>query len=165
MQRLIQHNFGLFLDLDWEYPETEIDRRIFSVLVRQYRVEFQNEASLTNRTRLLLTASVAAYQLEIEAGYDIQEIAPFLDYIGFNSPLYPRSTETDDQRLLNQQATVNTWIDGGCPSSKLVLGLGMYGRTFRLKQKKNPKHHRKVLVYLVIIPVLVDFYPIMKYVM
>jgi chitinase len=59
-------------------------------------------------------------------------------FIGFNSPLYPRSTETDDQRFLNQQATVDTWINGGCPPSKLVLGLGMYGRTFRLKQKKNP---------------------------
>lgn len=38
---------------------------------------------------------------------------------------------------MNQQATIDTWIDGGCPPSKLVLGLGMYGRTFKLKQKKN----------------------------
>lgn len=58
-------------------------------------------------------------------------------YIGFNSPLYPRSSEKGDKRLLNQQATIDTWIDGGCPSSKLVLGLGMYGRTFKLKQKKS----------------------------
>jgi chitinase len=158
------------LDLDWEFPETETDRRIFSLIVHDYRIEFQNEASLTNRTRLLLTAAVAAYRPKIEAGYDIKEITSFLDYInlmaydyhgssipidfsngikaffflgnwnsyiGFNSPLYPRSTEKDDQRLLNQQATVETWINGGCPSSKLVLGLGIYGRTFKLKQKKN----------------------------
>ena len=52
--------------------------------------------------------------------------------------MYPRSTEKDDQRLLNQQATIETWIQGGCPPSKLVLGLGAYGRTFRLKQKKKP---------------------------
>jgi chitinase len=160
------------LDLDWEFPETETDRRTFSSLVRDYRLEFQNEATLTNRTRLLLTAAVAAYRPKIEAGYEIKEISPFLDYInlmaydyhgsfnrinlsnqinaffsighwnsyiGFNSPLYPRSTEKDDQRLLNQQATVNTWIKGGCPRSKLVLGLGFYGRTFKLKQKKNPE--------------------------
>ncbi len=69
------------LDLDWEFPETETDRRIFSLLVRDYRLEFQNEASLTNRTRLLLTAAVAAYQPKIEQGYDIKEITPFLDYI------------------------------------------------------------------------------------
>lgn len=52
--------------------------------------------------------------------------------------MYPRSTEKDDQRFLNQQATIETWIQGGCPPSKLVLGLGAYGRTFRLKQKTNP---------------------------
>jgi chitinase len=69
------------LDIDWEFPETETDRRIFSVLIRDYRLEFQNEASLTNRTRLLLTAAVAAYRPKIEAGYDIKEITPFLDYI------------------------------------------------------------------------------------
>ncbi|CAF1397048.1 unnamed protein product [Adineta steineri] len=140
------------LDLDWEFPETETDRRIFSLLVHDYRFEFQNEAFTTDRARLLLTAAVAAYRPKIEAGYDIKEIASYLDYInlmaydyhgswnaytGFNSPLYPRSSEKGDKRLLNQQATVDTWIEGGCPPSKLVLGLGMYGRTFKLKQKKN----------------------------
>ena len=34
---------------------------------------------------------------------------------------------------------MNTWIKGGCPPSKLVLGLGMYGRTFTLKRKRNAK--------------------------
>ncbi|CAF3301610.1 unnamed protein product [Rotaria sp. Silwood2] len=141
------------LDLDWEYPETDKDRRTFSLLVQNYRLAFQNEASLTNRTRLLLTAAVAAYRPKIEASYNIKEITPFLDYInlmaydyhgnwnthiGFNSPLYPRSTEIGDQRFLNQQATVNAWIDGGCPPSKLVLGLSFYGRTFKLQQKNNP---------------------------
>ena len=69
------------LDLDWEFPETEADRRIFSLLVRDYRLEFQNEAFVTDRARLLLTAAVAAYRPKIEAGYDIKEIAPYLDYI------------------------------------------------------------------------------------
>lgn len=56
-------------------------------------------------------------------------------HTGFNSPLYPRATETDQQRLLNQQATVKTWVDGGCPRAKLVLGLGTYGRTFRVAKQ------------------------------
>lgn len=69
------------LDLDWEFPETENDRRIFSLLVRDYRLEFQNEAFLTDRARLLLTAAVAAFRPKILAGYDIKEISPYLDYI------------------------------------------------------------------------------------
>lgn len=58
------------------------------------------------------------------------------NFIGHNSPLTVRSGEKGDRRLLNQEATVDTWIEGGCPASKLVLGLGMYGRTFQLKHKK-----------------------------
>lgn len=69
------------LDLDWEFPETEIDRQLFSTVVRDYRFAFQNEAAHLNRTRLLLTAAVAAYRPKIEAGYEIKEIATFLDYI------------------------------------------------------------------------------------
>lgn len=69
------------LDIDWEFPETEVDRRVFSLLVRDYRLEFQNEAYVSNRPRLLLTAAVAAYRPKIEAGYDIKEISPYLDYI------------------------------------------------------------------------------------
>lgn len=69
------------LDLDWEFPETDADRRIFSAMVRDYRLEFQNEAFLYNRPRLLLTAAVAAYRPKIEAGYDIKEVSQYLDLI------------------------------------------------------------------------------------
>jgi chitinase len=54
---------------------------LFSLLVRDYRLEFQNEAFVTDRARLLLTAAVAAYRPKIEAGYDIKEISQYLDYI------------------------------------------------------------------------------------
>ena len=69
------------LDVDWEYPETKRDRRTFSLLIRDYRLAFQREASLMNRTRLLLTAAVAAYRPKIIAAYTIKKITPFLDYI------------------------------------------------------------------------------------
>lgn len=69
------------LDVDWEHPETENDRRTFSLMIRDYRLAFQNEASLTNRTRLLLTAAVVAYRPKIETSYNIKAIVPFLDYI------------------------------------------------------------------------------------
>lgn len=69
------------LDLDWEYPESANDRQLFSSMVRDYRIAFQHEASHFNRTRLLLTAAVAAYRPKIEAAYEIKELATYLDYI------------------------------------------------------------------------------------
>jgi chitinase len=55
---------------------------------------------------------------------------------GHNSPLFARQEQTGDQLLLNQEATINTWVELGAPAEKLVLGLAMYGRTFTLKTKK-----------------------------
>jgi chitinase len=55
---------------------------------------------------------------------------------GHNSPLFSRSEQTGDEGLLNQEATINTWIEMGAEPGKLVLGLAMYGRTFKLKTKK-----------------------------
>ena len=99
------------LDLDWEFPETENDRRIFSMLVRDYRLEFQNEAFLTDRARLLLTAAVAAYRPKIEAGYDIKEISPFLDYINlmaydYHGELQPAGWQTEPHLVLNRSQVV-----------------------------------------------------------
>ena len=56
---------------------------------------------------------------------------------GHNAPMYPRSGEVGDQRNLNVQWVVNYWINNGCPREKLTLGLGAYGRTFRLTNANN----------------------------
>ncbi|KAF2343374.1 Glycoside hydrolase family 18 catalytic domain [Trinorchestia longiramus] len=52
---------------------------------------------------------------------------------GHNAPLYARDDEADPQRVLNVEFSVDYYINGGVPPSKLVLGLGLYGRTFLLK--------------------------------
>ena len=77
----------------------------------------QNEAVLTNRPRLLLTAAVAVWRPKVEAGYEPGKISKYLDFInlmaydyhgswnkntGHNSPLFARQGQTGDQLLLNQ---------------------------------------------------------------
>lgn len=46
--------------------------------------------------------------------------------------MYPRADETGDQAYLNVDWAVNYWLSKGCPRDKLVLGLGTYGRAFKL---------------------------------
>lgn len=150
IETLRKYNFD-GLDLDWEFPETQQDKTGFTKLVKDFRLEFQSEAFVSDKPRLLLTAAVAVWKPKVEAGYEPQKLAQYLDYInlmaydyhgswnqrtGHNSPLFARTEQTGDQILLNQESTINTWIELGAPADKLVLGLAMYGRTFTLKTKK-----------------------------
>ena len=60
-------------------------------------------------------------------------------FTGFNAPLYKRSNEVGDQALLNVEWAVNYWLNLGAPKEKLVLGLGTYGRSFKLLSPAQTK--------------------------
>ena len=54
------------------------------------------------------------------------------DYIGHNSPLYPRENEPLEQRYLNIDYLTNYYLSKGLSKEKLILGLASYGRSFKL---------------------------------
>lgn len=54
------------------------------------------------------------------------------NFTGHYSPLYPRKEEIGTEQLLNADWAINYWLNKGAPASKLVLGLGTYGRVFKL---------------------------------
>ena len=98
-----KHNFD-GLDIDWEYPRGPDDRASFVSLIKELRLAFEGEAKSTDNDKLLLTAAVPASFEAIAAGYDVPELAKYLDYInvmaydfhgqwenqvGHNSPLFP----------------------------------------------------------------------------
>ncbi|CAH1258832.1 CHIT1 [Branchiostoma lanceolatum] len=140
------------LDLDWEYPANRDgsrpeDKQRFTDLTRELKVAFDRESVETGREPLLLTTAVAAGASTIETAYEIAAISQYFDFInvmsydlhgaweeftGLNSPLYPSASESGDQALLNQEAAINLWLAGGAPPSKLILGIGTYGRAFQL---------------------------------
>jgi chitinase len=53
-------------------------------------------------------------------------------FTGHHAALYARADETGDQALLNVDWAAQYWISKGCPREKLILGMGSYGRAFKL---------------------------------
>uniref|UniRef100_A0A1B0DN92 chitinase n=1 Tax=Phlebotomus papatasi TaxID=29031 RepID=A0A1B0DN92_PHLPP len=141
---LQKYNFD-GLDLDWEYPRQregsrETDREAFTLLVKDLH-------RLLHPRGLLLTALVSSVEPIAEGSYEIPQITRYLDFIklktldmhgawdaiiGFNSPLYERSGEEGVDKYLNANAAVSFWLKSGVPSEKLILGVPLFGRGFKM---------------------------------
>jgi len=143
---LREHGFD-GLDIDWEYPRGADDRASFVSLIKELRLAFEGEAESSDNDKLLLTAAVPASFEAIAAGYDVPELAKYLDYInvmtydfhgqwenrvGHNSPLFPLNSASAFQKKLTVDYSAKEWVRQGAPLEKLVIGMPVYGRTFQL---------------------------------
>lgn len=137
------------LDMDWEYPANRggvpQDKQNFITLLKELSEAFEPHG-------LLLSAAVSAGKSTMDSAYDIPGMAKYMDFInvmaydlhgswekttGHNAPLYAREEESENEKLLNVDYAINYWISHGAPRSKLVLGMGLYGRSFTLGNPSN----------------------------
>ncbi|CAL5328059.1 unnamed protein product [Camellia sinensis] len=135
------------LDLDWEFPQNPQDMTRFSMLFYEWRTATNKESLASGKPRLLLSAAVYFasnfFLAKIPRTYPGGAIKNFLDFVNPMCYDYHGSWDTSvtgAQALLFDKSSnvstsygISTWVENGVPPEKLVMGLPMYGRTWKLK--------------------------------
>ncbi|KAM0040892.1 putative chitinase [Helianthus debilis subsp. tardiflorus] len=143
----VARNYGFDgADLDWEYPETQTDMNNFGLLLDEWRVAVNNEATSTGKPRLLLSAATR-HEPEVRdngvAKYPVASINKNLDWINamcydYHGSWTPNETGTlaalyDPNGSLSTSNGLQSWISAGIQRQKLVMGMPLFGRTWKLK--------------------------------
>lgn len=146
-----EHGFDGF-DLDWEYPARRggaaTDKVNFSKMLKLFRKKFDETGK-----KYLLTAAVAGTGTAADLSYEVPALNEYLDFVnlmaydfhgsydgvtGQNGPLYPSNVDLSlEAKERCVQASVEAWLARGLSPEKLVLGMGVYGRTFTLSNQAN----------------------------
>ena len=143
---------GIFdgFDLDWEWPASEgntgnvvrpEDKQNYTALVAEFRKQLDAYGA-TNGKKYQLSAFVAADPVKIAAGFEIPQLMQSFDFVtvqGYDlhgawdamtnhqAQIYSPAGDPWPQKWSADQA-IGTWLAGGAPASKLVLGVPAFGR-------------------------------------
>ncbi|XP_073010435.1 class V chitinase CHIT5a-like [Typha latifolia] len=141
------------VDLDWEFPANPGQMSDLGDLFVEWRAAVEEEAAATGRPRLLLTAAVYFAQRfflpgDVPRAYPAAAIAASLDWVNamcFDFHGSWDTSATGEHAALYDSASnvsgsygLKSWVAAGVPAKKVVIGLPLYGRTWRLK---NPAEH------------------------
>ncbi|KAJ0749602.1 putative chitinase [Helianthus annuus] len=135
------------VDLDWEFPQNPIDMVNFGHLLHEWRVAVKKEAKSTSKPKLLLSAATY-FKPEVTLDnvyrkYPVKSINKNLDWINAMCYDYHGSWDLtatgtlaalfDPHSNVSTSYGLQSWIKAKIHPEKLVMGLPLYGRTWKLK--------------------------------
>nr|QCI31492.1 chitinase [Grandidierella japonica] len=146
------------LDLDWEYPKCwQVDCKKGPDTDKQAFTDWVMElASVFHPRGLLVTAAVSPNYKVIDAGYDVAKVSRYLDWVavmtydyhgqwdkktGHVAPMY--HYKDSEVMEFNANYTIHYWIEKGADRKKLVMGMPMYGQSFRLSRASDNGYNAK----------------------
>lgn len=134
------------IDLDWEYPDTNIEIVGFERLARRLR-QMLDELGKTKNRPMLLTMAAAAHPTTLEwltneflletmdwinvMTYDY--CGSWAKFAGHHSPLFA-SSKMPKNEVLSTELTINYLKKRGFPAGRIALGIPLYGRMFAVSE-------------------------------
>nr|ANC95002.1 putative chitinase 3 [Lygus hesperus] len=152
------------LNIDWQFPNDQHrngsveDYKNFVYLLQDIDKVFREEAAASGKPKMMLTISVPGNTLLIESGYDLPNLAKYVEFMNVlsydyhfaydpvvyhHSPLYPLPDEVEgsghENEGVNADATIKFILSKGVPPTKLNLGIPLYGRSLELVDENDNK--------------------------
>jgi len=127
------------VDIDWEYPASDLDEQTFFALMKALRNAFP-------ASRYSLSADVAPWG---GAGYDLPQVTPLVDYFNImtydcagpwtddgqlNSPIFPDPTNPEPYECEpggSVKEAIDIFEQSMVPPSKLNIGTPFYGYFYK----------------------------------
>lgn len=153
------------VDIDWEYPGMIGDNNKFrpedkygyTRLFRDLRQGLDSLKKVTRKTYLVTTAVGGSYDYIEHTEMD--KVAQYCDFINLMSYDYAGPSDTVSSHHTNlytsssdtsqgsTDKSVKAFLAAGVPAKKLVVGLGFYGKGWRMQTADNNGLYRRVESY------------------
>lgn len=133
------------VDFDWEYPANDDDMSNLALLYKQWRKAIDAEAENCGKPRLLFSSAVyfaSRFSPDESRSYPAKAIRKYVDWVNLMCFDYHGSWENftgahsalyDPNSNISTSYGIGSWIEAGVPPRKIVMGLPLYGKTWKLQ--------------------------------